>query len=165
MITEVVSRKSARDINKYAWLKYISNLEPENKMFKRWEEVQMFIVLVTVVYAPFKSSFWSNVTSNQLFLLETVIDILLFIDIFIMFLIPYYRPDGTKEYDFKKIAINYCSGYFIFDLLSIYPSQFIELATNDLSIVAIAYSSNSSKATAVRFMRTLKILKFGKYNE
>ena len=124
----------------------------------------MFIILVTVVYAPFKSSFWSNVTSNQLFLFETVVDLLLFIDIFIMFLIPYYRADGTKEYDFKKIAKNYIFGFFIFDVLSIYPSQFIELATQDAE-VQIEYSANSSKTTAVRFMRTLKILKFGKYNE
>ena len=49
-------------------------------------------------------------------------------------------------------------------MLSIYPSQFIELATQDAE-VQIEYSANSSKTTAVRFMRTLKILKFGKYNE
>jgi len=53
--------------------------------------------------------------------MENLIDITFAIDIIINFLTAYERSDGEMEYRLKRICINYISGFFWIDFLSIFP--------------------------------------------
>ena len=52
---------------------------------------------------------------------EIFIDVFFSLDIIINFFTAYERIDGRIEVGMKRIAINYLTGFFIFDFLATFP--------------------------------------------
>lgn len=57
---------------------------------------------------------------ESLFLVEIVMDIVMFIDVILIF-ITSYKEDIHEVTNLRLIAVKYMSSYFIFDFLSIVP--------------------------------------------
>ena len=57
---------------------------------------------------------------------DSIIDIIFIMDLFINFITAYEKRDGLQETRIKKIAINYIRGWFIIDFLACIPVQLIE---------------------------------------
>jgi len=74
---------------------------------------------------PFRIAYLDINEENFGYYLSLVIDVLadivFGIDIFINFLTAIMKEDGTWEFGYKAIAINYLKGFFIIDVLSIIP--------------------------------------------
>jgi hypothetical protein len=87
----------------------------------------LMLIIPTVFYAPFRTAFMEPRTSNTLFAIETMSDILLVVDIIITFLTPFERADGSMETNAKKVARNYVLGAFFMDFIACFPTQAMEL--------------------------------------
>jgi len=112
--------------NKYNNPKWFKLIYPESRFKHLWDNLMMFLVIYTVMYAPYRTAFMSYSSSDILFLFETVTDLLLFIDIFITLLTPFERVDGSLECNHLKIRANYIFGAFLFDIIAILPTQIFE---------------------------------------
>lgn len=93
-----------------------------------------FLIIVAVFYiasiSPFRLAFADDfnarngqTTGWSIFFagVEVSIDIFFSLDIIINFFTAYERFDGRIELDLKRIAINYLTGFFIFDFLATFP--------------------------------------------
>ena len=60
--------------------------------------------------------------SRGFFILNSIIDFIFLLDIFVQFKTTFFDPiSGEEVYDKKLIAMNYLKGRFIFDFLSTVP--------------------------------------------
>ena len=79
------------------------------------------LLLYTATYVPYRITFLE--VEEDYGWLETTIDILFGIDIFINFLTPYEKFNGTYQYSLKKIARNYIFGAFFIDVIATVPTH------------------------------------------
>ena len=80
--------------------------------------------MYTGIITPMRLSFFSQQELDNVdffFVFEIMIDICFGIDIIINFITGYERSDGEIEYRWKKIVINYLTGFFWIDFLSTFP--------------------------------------------
>ena len=58
-------------------------------------------------------------------IVNIVIDVFFLIDLILTFLTAYHTDDFETEDDYKVIAYNYLTGWFLIDLLAIIPFQYM----------------------------------------
>jgi len=89
----------------------------------QWELFVIVLALYNSFGIPFELSFKPEIMSGVNFLLlNTFIDLMFALDIFIQFRTTYYHAiTGDEEKDLKKIRNNYLTGRFAVDLLSTIP--------------------------------------------
>jgi len=108
----------------------------------------------------------SYTSSTELLAFETICDLLFLIDIFISFVTPYERQDGSKECNIKKIAIHYCFTQLAVDLQAVFPTEFIEMSVSPM-LPFLKFSAQNrvmQRSGLIRIIRITKMLKLGKYN-
>jgi hypothetical protein len=86
----------------------------------------MILLIYTASYAPYRMAFIDSVSSS-VFIFETLIDILFAIDLLVNLVSAYVADDGTVEYRWKPILINYLKGWFFLDLIACFPFQLLDL--------------------------------------
>ena len=91
-----------------------------------WIMLIFFLLSYNAIATPFRVSFHTTPTSKFLFAWESLMDLILLIDIFITFFTPYQRIDGSYEQNNKKIARRYMRTYLMIDIFVILPTQFLE---------------------------------------
>ena len=73
----------------------------------------------TAIYVPIRLAFIEQI-STPLFIMETIIDSLFFIDLFVNFLTAYYEEDHKLIVQGSKIAKKYLKGWFLIDIVALY---------------------------------------------
>lgn len=87
-----------------------------------------------------------------------MIDITFGIDIIINFITAYEDLDGRYEVRLKKIAINYITGFFIFDVLATFPFQQVVIFINEFSIdISIENSQRVDANSLLRIVRLQRL--------
>jgi hypothetical protein len=98
-------------------------INPESLGKKLWDVGIIIILLYTATYAPFKVAFLDDDDSSTgVLVFETIIDVMFLMDIFITFMTPFKRINGSYETRFKYIAINYVTGAFWIDCIASFPT-------------------------------------------
>lgn len=152
--------KGTHKFNKYNIKWFLIN--PFSKKKQAWDNLMIFLVLVTTIYAPYVASFLEPSKSPILFLFETVFDLGLIFDIFLSFLTSFERNDGSFETQPKKIAVTYFfMGGFWLDLIAISPVQFFEQSVSMLSVKK--QQEYLKFFSMMRIIRVIKVLKLKKY--
>jgi len=90
-------------------------------------------------------------------------DLLFFIDIFLSFLTPYERPDGTYEYNFKKISRHYSLSQLPIDVFAAFPTHFLEEGAEEFITSESIQKKLERQFTVLRFLRIVKVFKIKKY--
>lgn len=77
--------------------------------------------------AFFDDNPWKEPSSGEKFFefIDSVIDVTFGVDILVNFFSPYDRIDGSLEYNLKRIAFNYLTGFFPIDLVASIPYKYI----------------------------------------
>lgn len=145
---------------------FIKLLHPETQGHFLWDISQLFLLLYTALYAPYRTAFMSYTSSTELLVFETICDLLFMMDIFVSFLTPYERQDGSKECNIKKIAIHYCLSQLAVDVQCVFPTEFIEMSVRP-SLPFLNHADQNTvmqRSGLIRIIRITKLLKLGKYN-
>ena len=89
----------------------------------QWEVFVIVLAIYNSFYIPFEISFEPDeLNSIKFLILNTIIDVMFGIDIFINFRTTFYHPvTGDEISDLKIIKTSYCRGRFFLDLLSTVP--------------------------------------------
>jgi len=87
-----------------------------------WDYLMIILIIYTATYSPYRTAFFSEGSSTFLFAFETMVDIFFFLDIFVNFITPYKKVDNNYEYNPKKIARHYITGFLWVDVVSCFPT-------------------------------------------
>lgn len=122
-----------------------------------WDLFILLELIFISVVVPYRLAF-SNHDSKAWSVIYNVIDVCFGVDIFLTFNTSYSDSDNMKEiYDRKKIALNYLKGWFIIDLVSIFPFDKLSNLNNVNSIAKFARIGRLYKI--IRMTRLAKLLK------
>ena len=129
---------------------------------KQWDKLVLVLLLFTASVTPFETAYVmitrflseSPVTDfTMLFLVNRFVDIVFFIDIFINMRLPFrHHRTGNLVLDQKAIITRYLKSWFMIDLLSILPFEFIALTVT-------SRGQDLEKLQLLRFIRLTKLLK------
>ena len=140
-------------------------INPNSSKLMWWNLLNIFLILYNASATPFRVAFHTSPTSALLFAFETCTDLVFLIDIFVTFLIPYEREsDGKMEMSLYRISARYMLTHFMGDLVSVFPTQFIEAA---LPVDAGLYEVHriNQKNNMQRMIRVIKFVKLAKYTD
>lgn len=146
--------------------KYYCLINPVGKFKWMWDFLMIGLIVYTASYAPYRTAFMMPETSTLLWAVETALDFLFLIDIFVSFITPYERLDGTLECNYKKISRNYIFGAILFDVIAVIPTQFFEgsLRFADGLLSELQIEQLTKQLSMLRILRIIKVLKLFKYS-
>ena len=110
--------------NRSAWMIY-----PEDRFKELWDSLMAFVLIVTCFVTPIRIAFY---TKDDLIwvMINYTIDMLFLTDIVVIFNTAFYDDDFQMIENRKDIACFYLKGWFIIDVLSIFPLAEIANAMN-----------------------------------
>jgi hypothetical protein len=95
-------------------------LLPDSKIKNLWSYVLIFLFAYTAFVTPVRITFVDYVDTPWL-VMDSIIDFLFFMDMIINLCSAYYDTHGDLVIDHRRIVEAYLKGWFIVDLLSIFP--------------------------------------------
>jgi hypothetical protein len=138
-----------------------------------WNVLIILLLAYTAIIAPFRiaffdetGDFWSKFYSW----FDVFVDIVFGLDIIVNFISPYEKPNMKFEYNLKKIAINYLTGFFIIDFVATLPIGLIIDPKN--AFKKTRHSNQLLRITRLqklyrltRMVRLVKLVNFTKYDQ
>jgi hypothetical protein len=126
-----------------------------------WDVMIIGVLIFSSLTIPYRVAFVDSDTTSWK-IVNSIVDGCFFIDILVIFNSAYYNEDYELIESRKKIAIKYLKSWFMIDLISILPVEYMlridSLKYNELlRIVRIGRMYKLVKLT-----RLIRILKFGK---
>jgi len=141
-------------------------INPHSNAKYVWDFLMIVLTTYTVGYAPYRTAFMNPKTSNLLYAFETICDLLFFTDIFVSFLTPFERVDGSLEQNYKKVSRKYIFGALFFDMVATLPTQFFSTSLDYLqtNMSELELTNLKNKLSLLRILRVLKVFKLFKYS-
>lgn len=135
---------------------------PTDRIVRRWDLFMSIIILYSLIQVPFVLAFLPDPTTPTT-VMETVIDVLFFLDMIFRFRIAYHdRERDVWETRPKKIAKHYLKSEFILDLLSTFPFD-------KIALVATSQTSDALRSfkliRTVRLVRLLKLIRMARVRQ
>jgi len=138
-------------------------LLPDDPIKRFWNILVIILLLYVASYVPYSICFKYTTNDSTTFAegLDMCVDFLFFIDIIINFISSYEDPmTNLPVISLKKIAINYLTGWFFVDFLSVFPVQLIESAFSNGQSLKLARLARLPRLyRLVRILRMIKMLR------
>jgi CRP-like cAMP-binding protein len=103
---------------------------PHSKFKSIWNILIVVILIYTATATPFLLAFYDISEFLITYWIDNTINILFFIDFIINFLTAYYDEKNDLVVNRAKIAIKYCKGWMVIDLLSWFPFDLLQNQSN-----------------------------------
>jgi len=138
--------------------KYLLN--PHSKYMQYWDFVILFAMLFTATVSPYEVCLiWdSDFAIDGLFVVNLIINLIFLADTISQFFLPYKespKKGGQMVKNHRRIAIHYIETWFVIDLVSVIPFDYITLGIEiDPSNVSLIQS-----ISLLRLMRLIKLVR------
>jgi hypothetical protein len=157
----IAARRRRMDIEMNGQVRRPFMCYPSYFVLSYWNVFMTFTLLLTCILTPLQVAFSSEEEDRAaLDIVNNTIDLLFFIDILVIFFSAYYDDEQFRMVeDYSEIAINYLTGWFLIDTVSILPFDLI------LNSGANPVDGTTQVNGLVRFMkigRLYKLLKLTK---
>jgi hypothetical protein len=118
---KLMKRNSAISIPPYL-------IHPHNKCLKYWNILILVIMLYTVIVMPFRLAFTDDYLNSHftIFYFDLVLEFIFVLDLIRTLLTTYYNEEGILVTSVATIFLNYLNGWFLVDLISVFPFYLIE---------------------------------------
>jgi hypothetical protein len=93
---------------------------PDDTFKRKWDLIINSILLFTAIFTPYRLAFYDLDDMNWV-IIDSIVDLGFGIDIILNFFMAYYDQTEDIVDNRKKIAIRYLRGWFILDIVSIFP--------------------------------------------
>ena len=112
--------RKMRYSDQYCHIKII--IFPDDLLRYYWDFALVLVLAYTFIIVPFRIAFLSNYDdTTEWNTIDWVTDVIFFVDIVVNFFSAYYDFEDELVFSRKKIAYNYISGWFFFDLVGVFP--------------------------------------------
>lgn len=90
-----------------------------------------FLIFILIIYSttvtPYKIAFSNDDDNISINYLDLIVDLIFMVDVILNFFTPYYNNENNLVGNHKMIVINYLSTWFLFDLISSFPTDVFKL--------------------------------------
>lgn len=128
-----------------------------------WDVFVMIFVIINVLTIPYKIAFIDSVPLDGLFFLDVVMDIYFVCDIGLNFRTGYIDNHGEVIFGLLAIAKNYLTGFFLIDIMSVMPIDYILLIVYGQSSRQFKDSRIPRITRLVRLVRLLRLPRLFRY--
>lgn len=130
---------------------------PESKFKAYWNVLIIFLILYSIILAPYQMAFIDSDLFG-LFALEFIVDGVFFADIVLTCFTGFYDKENNLITRHRQIFLNYFKGWFFFDLVACFPIQIIlDINYKYYSMVKVTRLQRLS-----RILRLTKVFRFFK---
>ena len=102
-------------------------LLPHSRTKSYWNIVNIFLVLYTALYMPYRISFIDSDSVWQS-VIDWIVNILFTMDIVVTFFSAYEDDDGELVSDCRRIANSYLLSWFLLDCIVCFPFELLDTA-------------------------------------
>lgn len=103
-------------------------LHPKSKIRILWTPIVVVLLIYTATIMPYAIVFMEydeTDWSNEWVIIQLIVDILFWMDLFINLFSSHFNEEGILEKDFKVIFKAYLRGWLVFDLIACLPFNYI----------------------------------------
>jgi hypothetical protein len=125
-----------------------------------WDIFIIIVLIFSCLMIPYRVAFVSA-DSKAWEIINISVDICFLLDIFIIFNSAFYDDDYKLVDSRKKIAITYIKSWFLIDLISIIPLEFI-IGTGFFNTEVIRIARIGRMYKLIKLARLIRIFKFAK---
>ena len=133
---------------------------PDGTFKSNWEKIMSLLVITTCIFTPYVMAFVPDFDLNMT-IFDGCMNLLFLADIFVIFFSAYIDGDYNLIDDYNVIAANYCTGWFLIDLISIIPFDLILMTTGSFNRLA-RFARIGKLYKLIKMARMAKVLKIGK---
>lgn len=134
-------------------------IHPESRFKHLWSLCICFLLLYTALIMPYRVAFMENVYWDSWTMLETIMDFLFILDIFINLFSSYPTSEGHYEIRLKVIMWKYIKSWMIFDIFASIPFGLIESNDDEVKEYGGNYSDILRLIRLPRLYRLLRVSK------
>ena len=128
---------------------------PESEFRFRWDLMQMVLLISTAFFTPLRAGFDVSIELfSSWFWMELLSDVYFWIDIGVSFRSAYYDRRGALVINQATIARSYIVSWFLIDVASCLPVQYVEYA-----VQASAGNAGTTGNSANRSIKIIKVLR------
>jgi len=136
-----------------------SLIDPNGRFRRRWDMVQIALLIYVAFGVPYRLGFSDSVVLwSAWFWFDAVVDIYFVSDLIVSFKTAFYNEKGELVVDAKEIRQNYYRTWFIVDISSCFPGNYISYAMDDQG------GRSSRMIKLLRMLRLLKLLRLARLN-
>ncbi|KAJ8331770.1 hypothetical protein QVD99_002017 [Batrachochytrium dendrobatidis] len=120
---------------------------------KKWDALSFALLVFTASVTPWETAFINGpLQINVLFLINILVDLVFFTDMFVQMRTPYRDSQtGKLVRDISRISTKYLRTWFFIDLLSVIPFELLELVKDG--------KTDLYQLRLLRFLRLARLLK------
>ena len=131
--------------------------DPESQFSVYWDAAQCVFLAFVSYTVPYRTGFSIDVQLGSLwFWIDLIVDVYFISDLVLNFRTAFWNKYGVREERLGKVAVHYLRGWFLLDVLSCLPIQYIVYLT-DAASEGGAESSNFRAFKALRLLRLSKV--------
>jgi hypothetical protein len=137
--------------------RFFGPLDLGSPFLKKWDALSLSLLFYTASVTPYEVAFLastsetSTINVDMLFLLNMCVDAIFFTDLFIQIRTPFRDEEtGRLVLSIKRIFQKYASSWFVLDLVSVLPFDFIPYMLG---------GGGLQQLTLLRFVRLMRLLK------
>jgi hypothetical protein len=134
---------------------------PTSRFRITWNIIIFFLLIYTATIVPYTTIFVDEEDSNFAATIGIIVDTLYFCDLILNFFMAYEDRDKKIEIRLKKIASNYLQSWFLPDLASIIPFNYLDPA---MFISDEEASDSQNVYMMLKVLKLLKLVRLMKYS-
>jgi potassium voltage-gated channel Eag-related subfamily H protein 7 len=131
---------------------------PDSKFMQYWDVGNMAFLCFTAIVTPYEVALLDFHWWDALFVMNRLVDLFFLCDLLLQFNLAYAAAEVGNRLvtDRRKIAVRYLNSWFVWDLLSVLPFDFIG------SLSGEEHLANLKSLRIIRLLRLAKVAKFFK---
>eukprot|EP00441_Pelagodinium_beii_P037253 CAMPEP_0197645090 /NCGR_PEP_ID=MMETSP1338-20131121/17851_1 /TAXON_ID=43686 ORGANISM="Pelagodinium beii, Strain RCC1491" /NCGR_SAMPLE_ID=MMETSP1338 /ASSEMBLY_ACC=CAM_ASM_000754 /LENGTH=1465 /DNA_ID=CAMNT_0043218587 /DNA_START=123 /DNA_END=4516 /DNA_ORIENTATION=+ len=129
-------------------------IDPASPRKVAWDVVVSGMIIYSVLVVPFRIGFGVE-AEGAVKVLDIIMDVFFFIDIILTFLTGYLDEREALETSYKKIAVRYLMTFFVIDVITVLPVEYVMLAVSPDNGAA-------SEVGVLKILRLFRLLKLGR---
>ena len=137
-------------------------IDPHSQFMQWWDTLTAVALVFTALVTPLEVAFLDapECPDESLFVINRIIDGIFLFDMSLQFFLSHPIMSGRWETKMKVIAARYLQGWFIVDVLSIFPSIFDIIPVLDCGVAPDpSGATGKNPMTTLRVIRALRLLK------
>jgi hypothetical protein len=137
-------------------------LDPSSEFIIKWDKLMVVLLLFVSFVTPFEVAFLPT-KPDALFVINRIVDAGFIIDMVFQFFLPYFDADDLVfVWNRDLIALNYATGWFPIDIVSVLPYDFFGGDPFNVPEVAEGDTEGSNSLKVFRMVRLLRLIKLAR---
>ena len=137
-------------------------LDPSSEFIIKWDKLMVVLLLFVSFVTPFEVAFLPT-KPDALFVINRIVDLGFIIDMVFQFFLPYFDADDLVfVWNRDLIALNYATGWFPIDIVSVLPYDFFGGDPFNVPEVAEGDTEGSNSLKVFRMVRLLKLMRLAR---